>query len=203
MAIEKELKFVITNAGVRETLVRLDAFGDFRMGPGKLVKVVDHYYDTTDGRVASNGFALRIRQDDERRTICLKALGATRDAMHVREEIEQPHDADGLQPMDRGAVRDRLESMVAVSDLDEIVVIRQRRLKRDVSRGEGIIAEWSFDDVVFEVGDTRYDHTELEIELVGTDDEAILEEIGRILQDQFGLQPAFQSKYETALQLRD
>ena len=201
--VEVELKFRMTGTAAGERLLGVDDLAGLGpLGPAIMVVHEDRYVDTADGRLATAGYAGRLRSSGGGTVITLKSLRTTGEggAMHRRREIEGPADptADprGWPASD---ARTLVLDLIGDASLVELVTIRQARHKRDYGRDETVV-ELSVDDVEIVAGERVIERfAELELEL-REGDEAALEPLADLLAEIEELVPAETSKLERALE---
>jgi CHAD domain-containing protein len=98
-----------------------------------------------------------------------------------------------------GPARERVRQLIGDASLLPLFALQQTRTVRQVSLGEGHVAELSLDEVHLAAGGREQTHFELEVELLpqGTEDD--LAAMVNCLEDEWGLQPEPRSKFERAL----
>ena len=159
--VETELKLTATSAGPLQRLAGMRQLGSMLLGPPQTVLELDRYLDTGDGRLAAAGWACRHRKRPGRHLISLKGPPAAATAgprgapgetlggaLHRRPEIEGPASAR-LDPRDwpASAARDRLLELTGGRQLQERLVLRQRRTERSVRDGLVRVGTLSLDRV--------------------------------------------------------
>ncbi len=145
--VETELKLSAASAGPLERLASMPQLGSMRLGTPEIFLELDRYLDTSDGHLAAARWACRLRRRSGRHLISLKGPpadeadglggmpgGTLGGALHRRPEIEGPAHA-GLDPRDwpASAARDRLLELTGGRELEERLILRQRRTERRVS----------------------------------------------------------------------
>jgi hypothetical protein len=70
--IESELKLMADGEAPLRTLATRQPLAAVRLGPARTVDEVDHYLDTTDLRLASQGWACRLRTREGTTLVSLK-----------------------------------------------------------------------------------------------------------------------------------
>lgn len=181
--------------------------------------VRDLYVDTPDAKLLRHGYALRIRQRNDKRIIGLKSLiGTTEGGVHTRAEIEGPLQCEppaalrnwSAWPSDvRNTVREFTVTKVPLTALCEIKQARDVRLvyeTRDVladASNQPPVAEMSLDAVQAYAGPGERDpilqFSELEIEWTGATGEEALPSLVEHLIQNADLRPVQLSKLERAL----
>lgn len=134
-AIESELKLRADGDAPLAALATLATLGPARLGPPRTVDELDRYLDTEDLRLASQGWACRLRTREGASTVSLKGpaehlAGA---ALHVRPEVNGPADP-GTDPArwPPSQARAQLLAMAAGGRLLERFTLAQERTEREV-----------------------------------------------------------------------
>jgi inorganic triphosphatase YgiF len=151
--IEVELKVRAETDAPLRALAAVARLGPAALGPPTEVLELDRYLDTADGRLATAGWACRLRTRQGSARLSLKGppqhvAGAS---LHRRPEIEGPADA-GLLPeaWPPSPARERLLALSAAAALVERLALRQRRIERAVSLGGKRVGTLSLDRVQVE-----------------------------------------------------
>lgn len=173
--IEVELKLRAESDAPLRALTSVARLGPADLGPASEVLELDRYLDTADGRLASSGWACRLRTRQGSSRLSLKGppqhvAGAT---LHRRPEIEGPADP-ALAPEEWPAspARARLLELSGGAPLVERLALRQRRIERSASIGGMEVGTLSLDRVEVEEGGVpRGAFVAMELEL----DEAALD----------------------------
>ena len=199
--VEIELKYRLPDAAAGARLIGADEVAGFvASGPIQTVEEVDRYLDTAARSLGAAGYACRLREIAGRTTLTLKgrAIDGTGPALR-RPELEGP--ADPASPPARwpeSAARDALLSIAGDRPLEELVALRQVRLKRTYALGDATV-EMSVDDVTVEASGRPIERfAELEVELLHGDPGA-LEPLAAQLSVRDGLGPDATSKLERAM----
>jgi len=200
--LEIELKYRMTGPSAGERLIAADDLAGFTaLAPAETIEVEDRYVDTADGALMAAGYAGRLRTKGDATVITLKGLRRRDDggATHKREELEGPADpATGASAWPESAARDAVLAIAGDATLADLVLIHQRRRKRNYGR-DGAVVELSVDDVEVIAGDRVIERfAELELEL-REGDEAALEPLEELLAEIEELVPADTSKLERAM----
>lgn len=159
------------------------------------------YYDTPEMDLARNEIAYRVRREGDRQIATLKWKGRSEDGLHVREELTVPV-ADNSPRIDVFAESDiggELETILADKELQELMHtdIKRRRFRIDTGTG---LFEISVDEgSISAAGDSR-DIREVELELFTGETEELME-VGRKLQDVYGLESEDVSKYGRGMEM--
>jgi inorganic triphosphatase YgiF len=171
VTIEVELKLRAETDAPLLALATALRLGPADLGPATEALELDRYLDTADGRLASAGWACRLRTRQGSTRLSLKgppqhAVGA---ALHRRPEIEGPVDAS--QPphaWPASPAREQLLALSAGSELVERLALRQRRIERSVAIGGEGVGTLSLDRVQVEHdGVARGSFAAVELELAG------------------------------------
>jgi len=204
--MEIEAKFALPDEETFQRLRAADHLAGFALSTGRVKEVRDTYLDTAGRLILAAGYACRRRELGDQVIMTLKGLGGAEGGVHRREELEVMLPAD--QPpaeWPASPVRDRVLQLVGETSLLPLFELLQTRSVRLVSGGghrggERQVAEWSLDEVHVFAGGLEQAYFELEVELApeGTEDD--LAAIVACLQDEWGLAPEPQSKFERALE---
>jgi inorganic triphosphatase YgiF len=140
--IEVELKVRAETDAPLRALAVADRLGPADLGPTIEVQEMDRYLDTQDDRLATAGWACRLRTRQGSTRISLKgpAQHTAGAALHRRPEIEGPADAARTpEEWPASAARRQLFELSGGRRLVERLALRQRRLERIASiRGQRI-----------------------------------------------------------------
>ncbi len=207
---EVELKLRAADAGPLDVLARLERIGPASLGPPETASETDVYLDTSDGRLATAGWACRLRSRGGRTVVSLKGpatgtAGGPGTILHRRPEVEGPATPD-LRPADwpSSEARDRLAALTGGAPLLERFVLRQERTERAVHRGGDSLGILSLDRV-----EIRHDGrsagrlfaVELELAPGAADDSSLVGALAAALTAVSGLHPDPRTKLEHALAL--
>ncbi len=205
--IEKEAKFLVEDAS--EIAKGLESLRSDQLDLQEVaaVEVNDRYLDTPDWQIFRAGWAYRWRDAAERRSLALKSVAMSEDAVHVREELEQeianfPSNGDSLPD---GEVVRRLTPIDRTA-VHELFQIHNRRRLFHIRTADGTLIELAIDRAEVEAsvaagndGPRRMRFEELEMELKEGPEESFREAV-EVVQQRFGLLPARLSKFERGLQ---
>jgi inorganic triphosphatase YgiF len=151
--IEVELKLRAETDAPLRALTTMARLGPADLGPATEVLELDRYLDTADGRLATAGWACRLRTRRGSHLLSLKGppqhlAGA---ALHRRPEIEGPADP-ALPPNEWPAshARARLLALSGGAPLVERLALRQRRVERSATIGGTQVGTLSLDRVEVE-----------------------------------------------------
>ncbi len=163
------------------------------------------YFDTDDSILSKHDIAFRIRMEGSRIVASLKWNGACADGLHQREEINVPVKDEACFMMPNPDVfiesdigRDMI-SLVEGKPLHSLLETRFLRSRMRVDTGKSI-CEIAIDEgeIVTDFGNLPI--SELEIELFSGDQEDMLQ-IGKSLEEKYGLYIENRSKYARGLEL--
>jgi triphosphatase len=203
--MEIEAKFRVDDEQTFPQLLALETIGPF-----KLVVEPDAedqrnvYFDTTDRRLRSGQYGLRVRDLGNRRIATLKGATKARDGMYERDEWEiEIGDDDNPAAWPASEARDRTLALLdGVAPLP-ILTIRTRRLRSIAMRNDTRVAELSLDTGTIDAGGRTANFRELEIELLQTGTRADLDALVALLRARFPLIPEDRSKLARGLELLD
>ena len=208
--MEIEAKFAVLNAETFRRLQAADHLAGFALSAGQVKQVRDTYLDTAGRLILAAGYACRWREQDEGVLITLKGLGGVEGAVHRREELQVllPANTPPTGWFDvahhrwpTSPVRDRVLQLIGEAPLTPLFELEQTRTIRQVRQDERLVAELSLDQVRVAAGGQEQSYSELEVELAPQGTENDLAVIAACLQNEWGLEPEPQSKFERALAL--
>jgi inorganic triphosphatase YgiF len=151
--IEVELKLRAETDAPLRALTTVARLGPADLGPATEVLELDRYLDTADGRLATAGWACRLRTRQSSTRLSLKgppqhAAGAT---LHRRPEIEGPADANlGPEEWPASPAREQLLMLARGAPLIERLALRQRRVERSAAIEGKRVGTMSLDRVQVE-----------------------------------------------------
>ena len=146
LAIESELKLIADGEAPLAILATQERLGRARLGPPRTVDELDRYLDTAGGRLASEGWACRLRTRQAATTVSLKgpARHAEGEVLHRRPELNGPATAEATpSAWPRSEARDLLDAMSGGEPLVEQFTLEQTRTEREVlmrGRRAGILS---------------------------------------------------------------
>ena len=203
--LEIEVKLAVDRPDVVRALIdepepaRLAGF--VGTGPAVLEVLTDRYLDSTrsGGTLLQQGLRARVRESGGTHTLAVKRSGLTEGAVTVRIELQGPAGRDlDARRWPASHARTVLLDAVAGAALVEIATLRQRRLKRTLTRGDASV-ELSLDELEALDGDRVADRRfEIEAELLGGD-RAALAELAAALSALPGVGPPLGSKLAFAV----
>ena len=204
--MEIEARFVIPD---RDTLMRLRGavgLGPFAPGPAVERRVRDRYLDTETRLLYQNGYACRLRRQDDQQVLTIKGLGETVSAVHERfeSEVTLPGGA-GPDPESwpDGKVRELVLTLTAGAPLLDLFAVEQERYVRELREGARLVAEWSLDEVRILAGQRRQTFWIMEVELCPDGALEDLHQLVKHLMDTWGLVAEPRSKFHLGLALLD
>ena len=201
--VEVEAKFEIPDRPVFDRLLAVERLAGLAVGERTINKVTDNYLDTPDWMILAAGYACRVRDGEAERVLTLKSVGHVDGAIQQRDEYEAPLDPDAPiwdeSRWPAGPGRTLVEKAIADKTMETHLTLRQTRHVCPLLDRDRQVAELSLDEVCFENNDLIL---ELEVELSTTGTAAELEQIARVLEDEWKLTPASLSKLERGLQIR-
>jgi inorganic triphosphatase YgiF len=148
--IEVELKLRAETDAPLRALAVADRLGPAQLGSAIEVQELDRYLDTPDGRLATAGWACRLRTRQGSTRISLKgpAQHAAGAALHRRPEIEGPADATQMPAeWPESAARQKLFELSGGMGLVERLALHQLRVERVASMDGQRVATLSLDRV--------------------------------------------------------
>jgi inorganic triphosphatase YgiF len=177
---EVELSLVIRSDDperILRRLARLRTIGPYILRPRGAKRIDDRYFDTSNGKLRKQGWALRLRGLDGTTTIGLKGRQRrTSTQTEDRSERERPYSTDAIAEIGRWAgltPRAQAERAQTPDDgLERSLGVRQIQRRRtdrfvrdvlDEPRGP-VLAELALDRVRFEVDGRIVRHYEVEVE---------------------------------------
>ena len=200
--MEIELKYNIPDSETADLIWENELFKDVEEPDSREILNIDaRYFDTDNFDLAGNEVAYRVRREGDHLVAALKWKGHTEDGLHVREEINVPveNDFPDLDVFNQSSVGCEVHKFAENSDLKCILQTSCTRRRFRIDTGTGLF-EFSVDsgEIVTEYGETPIN--EVEIELFTGETEELLE-IGKVLQDKYGLEEENRSKYCRGLQM--
>ncbi len=204
MAIEKELKFTVTDKTLFNKIAALKEIADYQTFDRGLQKITDNCFDTPDNMLLDGKTVFRLRVLGHKSVLTFKTHKESTGSFYQRIEIETETDAS-IEDITSG----NLPNLPPVKALRETVgnVPLKVNLKTENNRQCILLSynnvphyELVLDDVTFTgpLGIAKV--KELEVEsLFDTDND--LEAIGEWLKKRFDLKPAGPSKYILGMEL--
>lgn len=133
--IESELKLIADGEAPLRALATRQPLAGARLGPARTVDEVDRYLDTAGLRLASQGWACRLRTRGGSTLVSLKgpAVHGVGALLHRRPELNGPATAEAiLAGWPRSEASAALEAMSGGEPLVERCTLVQSRTERDV-----------------------------------------------------------------------
>jgi inorganic triphosphatase YgiF len=205
--IESELKLIADGEAPLAELATRERLGRARLGPPRTVDELDRYLDTAGARLASHGWACRLRTRQGATTISLKgpARHAEGEVLHRRPELNGPATGDPTPAAwPRSAARDLLEAMSGGEPLVEQFTLEQARTEREVlirGRRAGILSLDRVRVVANDVAVGLLHVVELELDPASPPTPGDAEHLARALERIDALRPDPMTKIQHALAL--
>lgn len=203
MPQEVESRYLAPNRALYERLLRLDVLGPYTLTPQGWQRVKDCYLDTSDGALARQGWACRLRREDGlRRTVTLKGPPQAEGPGANRAEYEIVLARKGADPADwpAGELRDLVVGLIGGARLEPQARLRQRRYHLAVMDGQRQVARLSVDRLRVRTQAGRQGAYLVECELVGQGQVTDLAALDALLMEA-GLVREARSKQQFALDL--
>ena len=182
--LEIEYKLVVTDNAdaVFDELSRLDALAGCALGAIESRQIHDYYFDTHDNRLGKTGIALRVRQQNGKQQLAIKAKEQTAEnGLSRRFEWDQPWHVDAFSRLfDELAELGVSITSVALNTTDAVTLMQQAGFEIIQDRTTQRIArvltcpqvngemELALDHTCYQVG-SKYaesiDHFEIELEI--------------------------------------
>lgn len=199
--MEIELKYRIPDEETAARIWEDRLFAEIEEeGTREEIRLEAVYYDTPTYALAKNEIAYRVRREGDRLIATLKWKGKSEDGLHVREELAVPvaELAPDIRVFLESDIGAELESLLAGQELTELMRTRILRRQFRIDTGTGLF-EISVDkgEVSTVCGDSPV--LEVEAELYSGETEELLQ-IGRQIQETYGLEPENTSKYAKGIE---
>ena len=194
--MEIELKYNIPDSETAERIWENELFaGVEEEGSRETLNIDARYFDTDDCDLARNEVAYRVRREGDHLVASLKWKGHCEDGLHVREEINVPvqDDTPDLDVFHESSVGCEVYKFAEGKELKCILQTSFLRRKFRIDTGTGLF-EFSIDsgEIVTDYGVQPI--MEAEVELFSGETEELVE-IGKRLQEEYGLEEENKSKY--------
>ena len=198
--MEIELKYTIPDSGTADLIWENELFKDAEEeGSREVLNIDARYFDTDGFDLARNEVAYRVRREGDRLVAALKWKGHTEDGLHVREEINVPVEDDfpDLDVFRESSVGCEVGELAEGKELRCVLQTACTRRRFRIDTGTGLF-EFSVDsgEIVTEYGVQPINEVEIEL-FTGETEELV--EIGRTLQEKYGLTEENRSKYYRGL----
>jgi len=194
--MEIELKYNIPDSETAERIWEDELFRDMEETDSREILNIDaRYFDTDSFDLAENEVAYRIRREGDHLVAALKWKGHSEDGLHVREEINVPvqNNEPDLDVFHESSIGCEVCKFAENKELKCILQTTCIRRRFRIDTGTGLF-EFSIDsgEIVTEYGTQPI--SEVEVELFTGETEELVE-IGKRLQDAYGLTEENKSKY--------
>jgi inorganic triphosphatase YgiF len=198
--MEIELKYTIPDEETARQIWEDALFSEFEEeGTREELKIDARYFDTDSFDLARNEVAYRIRREGDRLVAALKWKGHSEDGLHVREELNVPvqDDEPDLDVFHESSIGCEVLKFAENKELKCILQTSFLRRKFRIDTGTGLF-EFSVDsgEIVTDYGVQPIN--EVEVELFSGETEELME-LGRKLQEEYGLKEENNSKYYRGL----
>ena len=200
--MEIELKYNIPDSETADLIWENELFRDVEeAGSREILNIDARYFDTDNFDLAGNEVAYRVRREGDHLMAALKWKGHTEDGLHVREEINVPvqDDFPDLNVFHESSVGCEVCELAEGRELKCVLQTACTRRRFRIDTGTGLF-EFSIDsgEIVTQYGELPIN--EVEIEVFAGETEELLE-IGKKLQEKYGLEEENKSKYCRGLQM--
>ena len=200
---EIELRYIVPSAALFAKLKRQTTLGPLTLQALGQTRINDHYLDTCGQALQRQGWACRLRQEDGRWLVTLKAPSVSQGACITRTELEIALTKPCRNPAGWPAseLRDKVITSIGGAPLVNLVTLRQMRWRAFVIEDTRHIAELALDRVDFCHAGVSQRTYILECELLPQGVQSDLDFIATILVHHFCLLPDTHSKMLRALEL--
>ncbi len=200
--MEIELKYKIPTEAVAADIWKDKLFFDMEEEDSREEVCLDaKYYDTPYCDLARKQIAYRIRKEGERWVAALKCNGTNEGALHKRVEISMPVMDATPDPsvFSESEMGDELLMTLKDRDVECVLETRFHRKRFRIDTGTGIF-ELSVDKGMILTHYGEEPIFEVELELFSGETEELVE-LGRQLQEKYGLEIQELSKYARGIEL--
>ncbi len=202
--MEIELKYRIPDGQTAERIWEDSLFSEIEEEDSR-EEIPMHaiYYDTPQMDLAKNEIAYRVRREGDRQIATIKWKGKSEDGLHVREELAVPvaDSAPDIQVFLESDIGKDLEELVADKVMTELMHTEITRRRFRIDTGDGLF-EISVDEGIISTRCGQSDILEVEVELFSGETEELLQ-IGRKLEEVYGLETEDTSKYAKGMEMID
>jgi len=198
--MEIEAKFILSDVVTFQRLQAANHINDFALSAHQIQQVHDTYLDTEEQLILAGGYSCRLRETESEVLITVKGLNKAQGAIHRRIELEVSLPA--YQPpheWPKSPARNLILQLIAETPLIPLFDLQQTRVYRRMTQEERLIAQLCLDNVHIVSGNRKQRYFELEVELAPQGNQDDLAAIVTYLQDECGLEPELQSKFERAM----
>lgn len=201
--MEIEAKFRIAATDLAE-LAKLRRLGAYALNPSPAPEQQENiYYDTSDGRLNTARYGLRVRRVGNRALVTLKGPAeVAADGVHRRAEFEFSGDQPDPQVWAPGVARDLALALTGGAPLVPMAAVLTERYVLHVTLSGTPVAEICLDHGLLRGGEREQPFAEVEIELLPAGSPADLAAIAKALGTHANLVPEVQTKLQRALALR-
>ena len=202
--MEIEAKFTVPDPGVYWQLQTIESLAGYALATQEARSMRDTYLDTAKRDILAAGYSCRQRQMPDGIVMTLKSLDQAEGAIHRRQEFEVSL-PKAMSPAEwpESAARERVLQLSRGQPLKPLFKLTQTRIIRMLRQDEQSLAEFSLDRVWLIVYGKEHIYHELEVELLPSRPEQILNAVVECLLDDWHLQSVQLSKFERALALVD
>ena len=200
--MEIELKYRIPDEETAERIWEDSLFSEIEEDDSREeIQMTAIYYDTDEFDLARNKIAYRVRREGERLIATLKWSGKSEDGLHTREElcVPVPEREPDISPFLESDIGEELEQILEDKEMTELLRTDIRRRSFRIDTGTGLF-EISVDTGSVLAGGGEAPVQEVEVELFSGETEELLE-IGKRLQEVYGLETEDTSKYVKGIEL--
>lgn len=194
--MEIELKYKIPSALIADDIWDDKIFSDMEEeGSREELDLDAKYFDTDECELARNKIAYRIREEGGNTIAALKWKGGNEGALHMREEMSVPVQS-GEPDLSVFGESEMGRTIIDTIDERRLICFLETKFKRRrfrIDTGTGIF-ELSIDmgEIITQYGELPI--SEVEIELFSGENDELMQ-LGKKLQDKYGLETEEQSKY--------
>jgi inorganic triphosphatase YgiF len=204
--MEIELKSLVMDEADFKTLETLTQLGDYSFSEALEQLVEDTFLDTKKTALMAKGFYLRLRKEIGKagNWLTIKSLGELTGGVHTRAEYTSflPEGATVFECPD-ARITNMIFELSLGFDLLPFLKLEQKRIVRQVKRGEKHIAELFLDRVNLKCEGEEKLYGELEIELESEGTQQDLNTIMECLLENYKLVKDPFPKFERALLFRE
>ncbi len=198
MTLEYEVKLTST----RKVMEKIDlnpSISNWEVKKIGAKNLISHYYDTEELKLLFHNLAYRLREEDGKKFVHLKANGRSENGIYIREETQKilRNGEDITSPMYLKKHFPIIFEIIRDKSLIETLTIDNERHILHIKKKESEI-EICLDFLHFMRGKRKIEYNEIELELIKGREEDLME-CSSLFQTIYGLHPAGASKYELGL----
>jgi CHAD domain-containing protein len=204
--MEVEAKFAVPDRNTMERLKRVVRLGPFEPGPPRPHQVRDTYYDTAARDLYRRGYACRLREQADRRTLTIKGFGQVQSAIHERLECELllPEGTDiAPETWPEKEPWTEIREIIGSQSLDGLFSVEQVRFVRMLRQDQRLVAEMSIDEAQIQAAGRSQSLWILEAELCADGTKQDLHTLSEHLVGTWGLTAESLSKFHHGAALLD